>query len=1024
MDATFHPLPGSIAEKSTFPPGTSCLFVENLRDNRLSNFKRGTVEEVGLNFAASQGRGLLYKIIGVGDNAVFCQEEQVLFAPRTKVTITLRSADCSQQLNGIILGSSSVDDPATDDNASSGVKYELQVTRGAFTSIYANVSPQDIAYRATSTSTGSTATASAARESGKTAVAPTENDDAISIDDDDTVQDGEDECVAIMAQQPEEASQGASAAACSTKEICDQPGPKLESPTIDEPDVLKEPDDKSYYESAAPEPGSKTDLLELETNVKLSPKEESTRPDPATASELPSYDESIERTSQEAESRISLDNQHPRPDCLANAEDAQHCLEQPETSNDGFAINNQNPYPFQNICQGERHDTYSAQGLLRPYFRVKITTMWPFSDLCLNYHLNGVCKRGRGCARADSHRDLTRNAAKRMERVLAPVTSPEGPIFSAKRQNGDKDVISNNYQPNPFRRIRRSSENRIIFARSHLKQCCGGRFPLPGFCMHFHLNGICPKGHLCKWLENHRYLTIEEADEIEQVLQPVIGANGPIYAKTRSAEKNKRKLLSEEGAPQDKDMGVSSSASKRRSLTTDPKCNQSSSNVQSDGESSTDDESNARLEPDVRTTQEHEVDQTEMVGNIAYNLQPNPFDSIHRNTYNHIVNAKIRLQNYYGHHPFTGFCLHFHLNGRCIKGVHCSLAEDHRSLTIDEARQIERTLKPAIAPDGPIYSRTRRAAADGEPQSPKKRRRGNPKRRCSSHYERNPDDEDAPCSPSKRLCSTKLVDHNVSIEEQSNRRGSCTRPSNGSTVSTAEIHQAIKWTPPQLMTQQSKSKISLTLPAHTFGVDFFEKNIIGPQGTRAKHLGERFGCTVELHGKAWEHRSESPLSSADSVLHVRLTGKITDRLVDCARLIEKLLVRAMVPELRGFFMFRLSSLNQCKAGNQLVVHSPSQDKVYRVDNLATLLEGVVGEDQKYLTVVSDGPVADHKGRPLDPVVSRLKTLQECHRSCKVEICERSQAYPNIFRFITIYGSTHLDVLTCRNSIIQVAVTGT
>ncbi|CAB9529438.1 expressed unknown protein [Seminavis robusta] len=448
---------------------------------------------------------------------------------------------------------------------------------------------------------------------------------------------------------------------------------------------------------------------------------------------------------------------------------------------------------------------------------------------------------------------------------------------------------------------------------------------------------------------------------------------------------------------------------------------------------------------------------------LVYNRQPNPFHTIHRCAENRIADAKTCLWNFYnGPFPLFGFCVYFHLKGRCMQGRHCHRASSHRALTMEEARQLEHVLAPAVHPQGPIYSREHHHPLMLSPNDFGRSRNysrehhqtmleakenlndagsrsRNEKTRRSSYEERNVNDKDTASSlAKKRRSHNNEIDYRYSdgAEEGRNKQQ---RLSDTNKHSMTDTHKAIKWTPPSKTTvdqpwdhscceppqqQQVDETILMTLPAYAFGVDFFVQNIIGAGGATAKRLGNRFECTVDLHGEALEHRSKHSMMQKSSVLYVKVTGKKPDRLLDCRRLMEKLLVRAVAPELRSFLLFRLASLNRRDTGNQAILHTRGQQKVYRIDNLASLLEGAVDSEQKHLTVVNAGPVADPQGRfiPLQPVKRNLEFLRNSHRSCVVEVFEKSEACPNIvYPFLTIYGSTHEAVVACRAAMRQVAL---
>ena len=234
---------------------------------------------------------------------------------------------------------------------------------------------------------------------------------------------------------------------------------------------------------------------------------------------------------------------------------------------------NRQPNPFQMILRTNDHNINAATSRLDPSDLRSLTR----HGYCLHFHLQGSCRRGPQCWWKESHKDLTSRDAHGIEESLTKVISKRGPIFSrlninsfvSKQDPTEADTpgvslnerpestkgsrsphpedtsttktdgcssYAINMQPNPFQCIIRGTQNQINEAMRKLKNHYGSLDFLPAldtFCFHYQLTTKCSLGKFCR--QSHSDLTTEDAQELEALLQPVMGVSGPIYVRQKAA---------------------------------------------------------------------------------------------------------------------------------------------------------------------------------------------------------------------------------------------------------------------------------------------------------------------------------------------------------------------------------------------------------------------------------------------------------------------------------------------------------
>jgi hypothetical protein len=99
---------------------------------------------------------------------------------------------------------------------------------------------------------------------------------------------------------------------------------------------------------------------------------------------------------------------------------------------------NPRPNPFHRIDVRKKHNLRRAFEHLRRSQDQEISTSPILGRVCWCYSLLGFCRQGRYCGLACSHKDLSDSDARELERVLAPVMSPNGPIYTVSAASSSK----------------------------------------------------------------------------------------------------------------------------------------------------------------------------------------------------------------------------------------------------------------------------------------------------------------------------------------------------------------------------------------------------------------------------------------------------------------------------------------------------------------------------------------------------------------------------------------------------------
>ncbi|CAB9524367.1 expressed unknown protein [Seminavis robusta] len=199
---------------------------------------------------------------------------------------------------------------------------------------------------------------------------------------------------------------------------------------------------------------------------------------------------------------------------------------------------NLQPNPFSLIVRCSRYSFLDTLDLLIP--QLQRDEVYP--RFCMHYHLCGQCYEH--CPKAISHKPLTQTQALQVEASLLPAISPRGPIKCRQscNNNNSQTNTSNsghqriqpaqNRQPNPFRKLQRSSTHSLFGAIKYVSWLMKNdnlteNFP-KGACFRYHCVGCCPRGEECLHARTHRDLTPEEAQNMETVLLSVANSNGLI----------------------------------------------------------------------------------------------------------------------------------------------------------------------------------------------------------------------------------------------------------------------------------------------------------------------------------------------------------------------------------------------------------------------------------------------------------------------------------------------------------------
>ena len=363
-----------------------------------------------------------------------------------------------------------------------------------------------------------------------------------------------------------------------------------------------------------------------------------------------------------------------------------------------------------------------------------------------------------------------------------------------------------------------------------------------------------------------------------------------------------------------------------------------------------------------------------------------------------------------------GRCLAWHIQGMCRGGgggggrsyQHqnhpCRFQDDHRALTPQEARDMERALEVAMSVTGPIYKR--HAIRNLEDQEEYDRReRENEKERLRQEAAAKEETKRQEAAQAQAAAAAKEL---AAKEEKRKRRQE---------------------------RDPSKRRVFLKMPACYDGNNAFLQGVLDPDAKDIVQLQQQFQCrmlellppppatTTNAGGDDWE------------ICKVELEGDDLEELLECRFEVERIVGQSLPTNLRAKFLMDMERLNRMRNPFLHSADDDDDDAIFlqtrnpnslsnnATSSASTRSTAGGSNDLCWFTMIPvHKKTSDLSNQTLSMTDARnaADTLGISYPSCHIDIYDRDvdRFQPAMESHVTIWGQQRKDVSHCRDDFFQ------